>query len=109
MPAASVPAARPRHTGVTPKNKETPMALGTITIRQQDGHRPEIHLAAPRHTTTEQLAAMQELAYTEVLPKLTDLPACPCLSGAELHIHELFEDIVVVDLERVELMGEIGR
>ena len=78
--------------------------IASITVKDRKNGRPEVHITAPAGTSSKELARLQEFAALEVVPKLTDLPSCPCLSGAEYHIHEYLRDVVLVDLEKMNVI-----
>jgi hypothetical protein len=81
------------------KNRAAELRIST------EGPRPVIDVAVPHGTSLAETFKLHDLLSRELTSKLSPRGCEACNSGVDIYIHEMFEEVIRVDLDTLKIMG----
>lgn len=76
-----------------------------IFVHEGKGTRPIVEVQVPAGTSLEVSHKLESLIYERIVPEVLGLGSCPnCRSGLDLFIKERFENVLRVDLSRMDIV-----
>lgn len=70
----------------------------------KEGPRPRIEVSVPFGTTLAETVKLHELISKDLISKISPRGCTMCNSGVDIWIHEVFEDVIRVDLQSLKVM-----
>jgi hypothetical protein len=70
----------------------------------KEGPRPVIDVAVPHGTTLADTFRLHDVLSKDLISKLSPRGCDACNSGVDIYIHEMFEDVILVDLKNMEIL-----
>lgn len=70
----------------------------------KEGPRPRVEVMVPFGTTLAQTFKLHDVLSKEVISKLSPRGCLSCNSGVDIWIHEVFDDVIRVDLESMKIL-----
>jgi len=71
---------------------------------RKDGPRPSVEVIVPFGTTLAETFKLHDVLSKEVIAKLSPRGCLQCNSGVDIWIHEIFDDVIRVDLESMKII-----
>jgi hypothetical protein len=71
----------------------------------KEGPRPVIDVAVPHGTTLAETFRLHDIISKELTSKLSPRGCEACNSGVDIYIHEMFEEVIRVDLNNMRILG----
>lgn len=70
----------------------------------REGPRPLIDVAVPHGTTLAETFKLHDVLSRELTSKLSPRGCDACNSGVDVFIHEMYEEVIRVDMEHLEII-----
>ncbi|MGB5762058.1 MAG: hypothetical protein WBM58_05855 [Sedimenticolaceae bacterium] len=71
----------------------------------KEGPRPVIDVAVPHGTTLMETFKLHDVLSKELTSKLSPRGCEACNSGVDIYIHEMFDEVIRVDLNSMKIIG----